>query len=104
MGFQHVEFMPFGESFFTTFLKTCGRGESLGTTTCPKTVVWVSKGMLPVKYACSNKASFVTVKFYGYHMTATEMRYNQATLNIDDMTEFKMVVSIYIFTPMQYPI
>ena len=34
----------------TTFLKHCGRGESLGTTTCLITVVGVSKGMLPVKY------------------------------------------------------
>ena len=35
-------------SFYTTFLNICGRGESLGTTTCLKTVVGVIMGMLPV--------------------------------------------------------
>ena len=29
--------------------KKCGRGEDLGTTTCPRTEVGASKGMLPVK-------------------------------------------------------
>ena len=39
MGFQDVVFLPFRASFFTTFLKNCGRGESLETSTCLKTVV-----------------------------------------------------------------
>ena len=65
MGFQDIAFLPTRASFSTTFLKNCGRGESLGTTTCPKTVVGVSKGMLPVKYFCSNKAFFVSVIFHG---------------------------------------
>ena len=39
-------------------LKNCGRGESLGTIICSKTVVGVSKGMLPAKYFRPNKASF----------------------------------------------
>ena len=32
--------------FFTTFLKNCGRGECLGTTTCLKAAVGVTKGLL----------------------------------------------------------
>ena len=58
MGLQN-SVLPSGANFLTTFLKKCGRSESLGTTTCPKTVVWVSKGMLPVKYFHTNKASFL---------------------------------------------
>ena len=43
------------------FLKNCGRGEGLGTTTCLKTVHWVLQGHAPCKYNCSNKASFMSV-------------------------------------------
>ena len=39
MGFQDVAFLPSIASFSTTFLKNCGRGESLRATTCPTTVV-----------------------------------------------------------------
>ena len=38
MGFQVLAFLPSGACFQTTFLKNCGRGESFGTTMCPKTV------------------------------------------------------------------
>ena len=48
MGFQDMAFLPSRGRFSTTFLKNCGRGKSLGTTTCLKAVVGVSKGMLPV--------------------------------------------------------
>ena len=58
MGFQDVVFLSSGACFYTTFLKHCDRGESLVTTTCLITVVGVIKGMLPVKYFCSNNASF----------------------------------------------
>ena len=58
MGFQDVSFLPSRPGLYTTFLTNCGRGESLGTITCLRTVVGVSKGMLPVKYFHSNKASF----------------------------------------------
>ena len=58
MGFQGVAFLPSRACFFTTFMKNCGRGESLGATTCGKWVVGVSTGMFPVKYFCSNNASF----------------------------------------------
>ena len=57
MGLQDVAFYP-SELFFIIFLKNGGRGESFWHATCLKTVVGVSKGMLPVKYFCSNKASF----------------------------------------------
>ena len=37
------------ELVFAPFLINCGRGESLGTTTCLRTVFGLSKGMLPVR-------------------------------------------------------
>ena len=40
VGFQDIVFLPSRASVFTTFLKNCGRGESLKTSTCPKTVFW----------------------------------------------------------------
>ena len=58
MGFHDVAILPIQANFDTTFLKHCGRGESPVTTTCVKTVVVVSKGMLPVRYLFSSKASF----------------------------------------------
>ena len=39
MGFQDVAFLSSRASFYTTFLKNCGSGESLMTTTCLKNVV-----------------------------------------------------------------
>ena len=57
MGFLDMAFLPSRDSFSTTFLN-CGRSESLGTTTCLKLWLAVSKGMLPVKYICPNEASF----------------------------------------------
>ena len=63
MGFLHLMFLPSHASFYTTFLNNCCRGEGVMITTCLKTVVWVSKGMLSVKYFHSNKAFFVSVKF-----------------------------------------
>ena len=59
MSFQDVVFLSFGASSSTTFLTSCGGGEILGTIPCLKTVVVVSKGMLPVRYLCSNKATFL---------------------------------------------
>ena len=58
MGLQDVAFLPSRASFYTTFLKNCGRGEILGTTTCHKTVVGDKPGFLHLKYFCSNKSSF----------------------------------------------
>ena len=70
MVFQDVAFLPSRASFYTTFLKYCGRGESLGTTTCLKAVVRVSRDMLSVRYFCSMKPLFVPVEFNGCHKTA----------------------------------
>ena len=50
MGFRDLAILPSSASISITFLKNCGICESLRTTTCPKTVVGVSKGMLPVRY------------------------------------------------------
>ena len=57
MCFQDVAFLPSGASFSTTFLENCGTGDSLGTITCLKAVVGVSKGRLPVRYFHFNNAS-----------------------------------------------
>ena len=59
MTFQDVVLLPPQVSFSTTFLITCGRGESLVSITCLKTVVGVGKGMFPMKYVCSNKVFFL---------------------------------------------
>ena len=75
MGFQDGAILHDRASFSTTtFQKNYGRDEGLRTTTCHKTVVGVSKAMLPEKYFCSIKPLFVSVKFNGDHKTATKMR------------------------------
>ena len=56
--FSGCMFLPSRPGLYTTFLKNCGRGESLETPTCPRTVVGVSKGMLAVKFHCPNRACF----------------------------------------------
>ena len=62
MGFQDVAFLPCRGNFYTTFHKNCNRG--LRSVTCPKGVVGVNKGILPVKYSHSNKCSSASVKKY----------------------------------------
>ena len=47
-GVLDLECLSSCARFSTMFLKNCGRGEGLTTTTCPKTVVGVGKRMLPV--------------------------------------------------------
>ena len=74
MGFQDVLFLSSRASFSTTFLKNCCRGEGLRTTTCLKVVVGLSKGMLPVKYFCFNKAIFVLMEFHVDHNTVPKLR------------------------------
>ena len=39
MDVQYVAFLPYRAGFSTTFLTNCGRGESLMTATCLRTVV-----------------------------------------------------------------
>ena len=46
--------------------------------------------MLPIKYFCSNKSSFVLVKFHGNHKTH-KVEVNLATLNFGDINGFKTV-------------
>ena len=59
MSFQDVAFLPPSRAnFSTTFPKNSGRGESLWTTTCHKTVVMGKQGHAPCKILTSNKASF----------------------------------------------
>ena len=64
---QDVALLPSRACSSTTFFKDCGRGESLRTTTCLKTVVGVSQGILHIKYFYSNKAFFVSVESHGDH-------------------------------------
>ena len=40
------------------FIELRGGGEGIRTSTCHVTVDGASKGMLPVRYLCSNKYSF----------------------------------------------
>ena len=49
MDFQDVALLPYRASFSTTFPKNCGRGESLRTTICPKTVAGSKHGHVPSK-------------------------------------------------------
>ena len=75
MGIYDAALLPSRASIPTTFLKICGRGESLVTTICLKTVVGVNKGMLPVRYFYSIQASFfVSVECHGDCKTVTKMR------------------------------
>ena len=71
LGFQDVAFLPYRASFYTTFIKHCGRGEGLWTTTCLKLWLGVSKGMLPVRYFRFNEASFcvsqISLRSLDYH-------------------------------------
>ena len=61
-------------SIYTIFQKNCGRGESLGTETCLKIVVGETKAMFAVKYICSNKVFFVSVRLDWDHKTVTKLR------------------------------
>ena len=59
MGLHDKAFLPFRDIFSTTFLKNCGRGERLRTTTYHKTVTRVKQSILNVKYFGSNKYYFL---------------------------------------------
>ena len=49
MGFQDAALMPKGTSFSSAFRKNCNKGECLGATICPKTVVRDKQGHAPCK-------------------------------------------------------
>ena len=59
MGYQDVAFLPSRASFSTTFLKNCGRGESLGTTTFLKTVVGGRQGHAPCEVLLLQQSLFL---------------------------------------------
>ena len=94
MALQGVAFLPSRATFYTTFLHNCGRGESLKTTTCPKTVVGVSKGMMSVKCLRSNKASFCVSGISWRSLLCHRVEVNLATLSFWDITGFKTVVFV----------
>ena len=45
--------------FSTTFLKNCGRGEGLGTTTCPITVIGGRQGHAPSEILLPQQSLFL---------------------------------------------
>ena len=59
MGYLDVAFLPFRACFPTIFLTNCGMGESLGTTTCPKTVVGGKQGHAPCKILSLQQSLFL---------------------------------------------
>ena len=72
MDFQDVAFQPSQASFSTTFHTKCGRGESLMTTTYPKTVVGVKQGHAPCRIlSLQQNLFFLSVEFHGDNKTVT---------------------------------
>ena len=63
-----------------------------GCAPCKTQWLRVSKGVLPVKYFCSNNF-FVSVEFLENNK-CHKIRINLATPSFWDMTEFKTVVSV----------
>ena len=59
MVIQDVAFLPSRASFPTTFLKNCGRDESLVNTTCLKTVVVGNLGHAPCKILSFQQSLFL---------------------------------------------
>ena len=51
MGFQYVGLLPSRASFYTSFLKDCGRDENLIAATCLSTVFRSKHGHAPCKIA-----------------------------------------------------
>ena len=66
-------------------------------TTCLKTVVGASKGMVPVKYFCSNKASFCVSGMSWSSQDCHKVEVNLATLCFGDITRFKTVEPIHTY-------
>ena len=59
MGFLVVAFLPSKVSFYTTFFKHCGRGESFGAFTCLRTVAWCRQGHAACKIFLLQQILFV---------------------------------------------
>ena len=60
MDLHDVTFLPSQDSFPTTFLSNCGRGESLGATTC----LCGKQGHAPCKILLLQQSLFVSVEFH----------------------------------------
>ena len=58
MSFQDVSFLSSRATFSATFLKHCGKGERLGTTTYLETMVGGKQGHAPCIVLLPHKASF----------------------------------------------
>ena len=97
MRLQDVAFLPSKASLPTMFLKHCGRGESLGTITCLKTVVGGKQGHALCKILSLQQSPFlVSVECHGDRKTVIKMRQNLATLSVEDVTGFKTVESLSV--------
>ena len=59
IGFHDVTFLLSRASFSTIFLKNGGRGESLETATCPKTVAWGRIGHATCKILLLQQSFFL---------------------------------------------
>ena len=60
MGFRDVAFLPCRSTFYTTFKKIMVELEAIGSSHVLEMWLEVSNGILPVKYFCSNNASFLS--------------------------------------------
>ena len=95
MGFQDVRIPAIPRWLFSRhFPKNCGRGESLSTVTCPKTVVGDKQGLAPVKYLCTNKASFCVSRILQRSNGLYKDEVSLATLSFGDINRLKTVVSV----------
>ena len=65
MGFQDVEFLLSRANFPPHFLALVVEVKASGAPHVLKLLLGVSKGMLPVRYFCSNNIFFVSVEFHG---------------------------------------
>ena len=74
MGFHNVTFLLSEASFSATFLNNCGRGESLRTTTCLRSLVGCRQGHDPCEILLLKQSLFVSVKSYRGHKTVMELR------------------------------
>ena len=94
MGLHHVAFLP-PQVSFSTSLKKCGSSEGLWIITYDKNVV---RGMLPVKYVRSNKASSLSVECYGDHKTVTKLRLIWSPSMLGILPDFKQwCLSVCLF-------
>ena len=63
MFINDMAFLPSRSCLSSAFHENCGRGESHKNTKCRQAVFGVSKGILLVKYFCSNKVSLCQSNF-----------------------------------------